>query len=529
MLQRIPFQRRRRDLDETNPLFDDYALTPPTFNPSQEEEDEPLDLSPADVEEDTTALPNVVPSPDYEDSRDPVTRYVDYGVDEYKKLADQEFQPLERRGPWHQILGGLASMSPITAGLAPNLVYKNYDAYKNQEAAFKQQQEKAELEQRNRASSLSAGASGYSTDVRQQQDQWNRTTGLEIEARMKGWAPANQTPQENMLPNVPPQTINGVKYVQLKDPDNVSFSYLTQNADTGTNSMVVLHKDGTITTSDTGIKFVERRDSSNLNSLMLDIAQMRQMLESGNLSEEQARKIQADLAVKEETVENIKKTGQEEIEFREKTRSKYRPNEDGDTQPYSSIVRETIQYWLSQGKTPQEAERLALEQVRGPKAEETRTGFRTAAEAGRDAERVTGNLATVGDFEPGVLSFIPGLGGVTDEEAVENIKTANRLIIDQMEATKGSRKENVSDFLVSLGADTKNLPKELQKNFKEYTRAYNQNLPILMESGDDIWYHPTEEEVITAQEFAQAAGVSLEEARQMLQADKFRQLKFATR
>lgn len=468
-------RRRNRDLDPNSPLLEDYALQPPVM-------EDTVDLD----------LPEVSPDPDYVDQEDPITRYSSYGVDEFNKLKETEPDELKRRGPWHQILGGLADMTTVTRGLVPNLVYHNYDEVMNQTGEYNRQKERADLESRNRGDSLRAGTSAYGTDVQAQNNEWNQTVGVELEARKRGLAPVNEVPSSLLEPNAPVETINGKSWAPLAKASEVSFSYPIPNPKTNTTDIVVLFKDGSITTQDTGITLRDRNPQTNTNSLIASLNELKQRVQDPDISDLQKRTIESDITKIEKTLEDIQKFSATDAENKARISASYRPEPKDDTDPkrtktyyqiYDLVKTENPQ------STPEELEHMTLKRMYDK--EPAPPGVRNATDRTEDQLQVAGRMGTVGKFTPGWFF------GPDEEEALANINTGSKIITDVLERSSGDRKESVTDFIPTLNANLDKLPTEFQAKLKDYVAAYNENYDVLVRDGNDLWYNKEDGLAIT--------------------------------
>lgn len=481
-------RRRRQVLDPNSPLLEDFALQLP-------------------VTEDTVDpdLPEVIPEPDYVDQEDPVTRYSPYGVDEFNKLKETEPDELKRRGPWHQILGGLADMTTVTRGLVPNLVYHNYDEVMNQTGEYNRQKERADLESRNRGDSLRAGASAYGTDVQSQNNEWNQTVGVELEARKRGLAPVNEVPSSLLKPNAPVETINGKSWAPLQEASEVSFSYPLPNPETNTTDIVVLFKDGNIIKQNTGIRLIDRNPQTNTNSLIATLNELKQRVQDPNTSDVQRRMLASDITKIEKTLEDIQKFSTDEMENRARIGAKYDKTPDTDEQPYSVPVRESIKYYMKvEGLPRNEAELRALADNRGPKEDvEREPGLPTGAKETQDAQMVGNYIAGTGDIDPGFFAknfawVSEGLS-VDKEKAYANLVKGNERIRDMFDIIKKSRRENVPGFLPSIETNLDKMDPKVKSRVKDYISEYNANYKRLQEEGHDLWYDPKTGHVLTPQ------------------------------
>lgn len=489
-------------------LLDPYALAPPVAEDTLVDED----------------LPDVMPSPEYQDQEDPVTRYSPYKTEEFDKLRDMEPEDLQRRGPWHQILGGLADMTTVTRGLAPNLMYRNYDDVMNQKSAFERQQEKAALEAQNRGTDLSAGTAAYRTDATVAQNQWKNTVGLEYDARKRGLAPVNEIPSALLDPNVPVETINGKQYGTLRDKD-VSFSYLEPDAETGKYVLVVLHKDDTITERPTNITPTQRSNTSgNLNTMIREAEIVRQQLQNPDLTDQQKAKLQSSLSILDNAIGKVKETEVNLMDERAKASFRYR-TDGADTPEDTATLRQAIERFGGDREK-------ALAHLY-PDRREVTPGLPTAAETKVDTELAAGGVANVGDIDPGFLAKAfswTGLGSDADtENAYNNLVKGNERIMEIYDVVKESRRENVPGFLPSLQANLDSLPKAFRIRFKDYINEYNANYPRLQAEGNDLWYDPNEGSILTPRTLVEDPDnkiTTIEQAIKALQSYNYEPYKF---
>lgn len=490
-------------------LLDPYALAPPVAEDTLVDED----------------LPDVMPSPEYQDQEDPVTRYSPYKTEEFDKLRDMEPEDLQRRGPWHQILGGLADMTTVTRGLAPNLMYRNYDDVMNQKSAFERQQEKADLEAKNRGTDLSAGTATYRTDVTAAKNEWDSTVGLEYDARREGLAPVNEIPSALLDPNVPVETINGKQYGTLRDKD-VSFSYLEPDDKTGKYVLVVLHKDDTITERPTNITPMQRSNTSgNLNTMIREAEIVRQQLQNPDLTDQQKAKLQSSLTILDNAIGKVKDTEVGFMDERAKASSRYSvvgDEESKRTKTYRQVYRN---YELKfPDATPEQLEKLTLDYIHPERREPRPAGFPPSSKTTEDASRIAATLGNRGDFDAGWLAtFFPE----DKASALENLQQGIQDIRNESENIRNNRPESAAGFLPQLAGNIENLPKNERRNLKDFMDAYTAEFETLIESGDDLWYHPSEGIVVTPKITVEGYGVrSLEEARQELLDSGFIQHRF---
>lgn len=141
-----------------------------------------------------------------------------------RALDESPLVELQRRGPWHQVLGGLAEMTSLTDQLAPGLRYRNYDEYVADQERRKALGDSSGqwgivgkaygdiTDRALRASGESNDAARnevYTDDLELKRDQFddevaNRgrlSTGHEVALAQSGWRRA--TPEEESQPGAP--------------------------------------------------------------------------------------------------------------------------------------------------------------------------------------------------------------------------------------------------------------------------------------------------------------------------------------